>query len=110
MNDVKVTVGGNMEDEASRRFIDAWHRAERGETFEEHHHAFEGSDTTDQPTETSPKLKQNPAPQVGQNIDSQKSIQRSKQLEILDLFGTIDFDPEYDYKKNRQLDSIEVEL
>jgi len=25
-------------------------------------------------------------------------IQRRKQMEIIDLFGTIDFDPEYDYK------------
>lgn len=33
MSDVKITVGGAMEDEASRNFIDAWHRAERSETF-----------------------------------------------------------------------------
>jgi hypothetical protein len=33
-------------------------------------------------------------------------IQHRKQLEILDLFGTVDFDPTYDYKKNRQLDQI----
>ena len=45
MNDVKVTVGGKMEDEASRRFIDAWHRAERGETFRERHLTFESWDT-----------------------------------------------------------------
>ena len=36
-------------------------------------------------------------------------IRRRKQLEILDLFGTIDFDPEYDYKKMRQLDRIEID-
>ncbi len=41
MNDVKITVGGALEDEASRRFIGAWHRAERGETFRERHLAFE---------------------------------------------------------------------
>jgi hypothetical protein len=41
MKSVKITVGGAMEDEASRQFIDAWHRAERGETFHERHHAFE---------------------------------------------------------------------
>jgi predicted transcriptional regulator len=41
MSDVKVTVGGAMEEEASRRFVDAWHRAERGETFQERHLAFE---------------------------------------------------------------------
>ena len=44
MSDVKITVGGTMEDEASRRFVDAWHRAERGETFHERHLAFESWD------------------------------------------------------------------
>ena len=29
-------------------------------------------------------------------------IQRHKQVEILDLFGKVDFDPEYDYKAQRQ--------
>lgn len=29
-------------------------------------------------------------------------IQRRKQLEILDLFGTIDFDATYDYKAERR--------
>ena len=28
-------------------------------------------------------------------------IQRRKQVAILNLFGTVDFDPEYDYKKQR---------
>ena len=28
-------------------------------------------------------------------------VQRRKQLKILDLFGTIDYDPTYDYKKQR---------
>ena len=32
-------------------------------------------------------------------------IQRRKQLEILDLFGTIDFDPAYDYKAERRRDN-----
>ena len=36
-------------------------------------------------------------------------IRRRKQLEILNHFGTIDFDPEYDYKKMRQLDRIEID-
>ena len=45
MNEVKITVGGEMEQEASRQFIDAWHRAERGETFHERHLAFESWDT-----------------------------------------------------------------
>ena len=44
MNDLKITVGGAMEDEASRRFVDAWHRAERGETFHERRLAFESWD------------------------------------------------------------------
>ena len=36
-------------------------------------------------------------------------IQRRKQLEILNLFGTIDFDPSYDYKRNHQMDQVELE-
>jgi Bacterial antitoxin of type II TA system, VapB len=36
-------------------------------------------------------------------------IQHRKQLEILDIFGAIDFDPDYDYKKSRQLDHLELE-
>jgi predicted transcriptional regulator len=44
MSDVKITVGGAFEDETSRQFIDAWHRAERGETFHERHLAFESWD------------------------------------------------------------------
>ena len=36
-------------------------------------------------------------------------IRWHKQQEILNLFGTIDFDPDYDYKKMRQLDRIEVD-
>lgn len=41
MSDVKVKVGGDIEAEASRRFIGAWHRAERGEAFQERHLVFE---------------------------------------------------------------------
>lgn len=44
MSDVKITVGGAMEDEASRRFVDAWHRAEHGEVFHGRHLAFESWD------------------------------------------------------------------
>jgi hypothetical protein len=36
-------------------------------------------------------------------------IRHRKQLEILNHFGTIDFDPDYDYKKVRQLDRIELD-
>jgi predicted transcriptional regulator len=45
MNDIKVTVGGSIEEDAARRFVDAWHRAERGESFRERHLAFESWDT-----------------------------------------------------------------
>jgi predicted transcriptional regulator len=44
MSSVKIIVGGAMEEEASRRFVNAWHRAERGETFHERHLAFESWD------------------------------------------------------------------
>lgn len=44
MTDVKITVGGAIEKEASQRFVDAWHRAERGETFHERHLTFESWD------------------------------------------------------------------
>lgn len=37
-------------------------------------------------------------------------IDHRKQLEILKLFGTIDYDPTFDYRKMRQLDRIETEL
>ena len=41
MSDVKITAGGAIEDEAARRFVDAWHRSKRGESFRERHLAFE---------------------------------------------------------------------
>jgi predicted transcriptional regulator len=44
MSDVNITVAGALVDDASRRFIDAWHRGERGETFRERHLAFESWD------------------------------------------------------------------
>jgi predicted transcriptional regulator len=45
MNDIKVTIGGPIEEDAARGFVDAWHRAERGESFHERHLAFESWDT-----------------------------------------------------------------
>ena len=45
MSELKITVGGDVIAEAGRRFIDAWHRAERGEDFCERHLAFENWDT-----------------------------------------------------------------
>ncbi|MGH9415278.1 MAG: hypothetical protein ACRD01_01495 [Terriglobales bacterium] len=41
---MKLTVGGTMQEDASRRFVNAWHRAERGETFQERHVAFQSWD------------------------------------------------------------------
>jgi Bacterial antitoxin of type II TA system, VapB len=36
-------------------------------------------------------------------------VDRRKQLEILKLSGTIDYDPTFDYKKIRQLDRLEID-
>ena len=44
MSAVKITVGSATEDEASRRFVDAVPRAERGESFHQRQLAFESSD------------------------------------------------------------------
>jgi predicted transcriptional regulator len=44
MTEVKFAAGGGFEDESSRQFIDAWHRAEQGESFQERHLAFESWD------------------------------------------------------------------
>lgn len=33
----------------------------------------------------------------------QEYIQRRKQLEIIKMFGSIDYDPDYDYKKQRNV-------
>jgi predicted transcriptional regulator len=40
-----VTVGGEIEKDASRRFIDAWRRAESGKRVHERHLVFENWDT-----------------------------------------------------------------
>ena len=45
MSDASISVGGALEAEAAERFIDAWHRAERGEDFQERHLSFESWDT-----------------------------------------------------------------
>jgi predicted transcriptional regulator len=44
MSKIKIAVGGKFENEAGRRFVDAWHRAERGEKLRERHLAFENWD------------------------------------------------------------------
>ena len=41
---MKIAVGKSVEKDAARRFIDAWHRAEKGEPFRERHLAFESWD------------------------------------------------------------------
>ena len=43
-SDLKITVGGAIEEEAARGFVDAWRRAGRGESFRERHLAFESWD------------------------------------------------------------------
>lgn len=30
-------------------------------------------------------------------------VQRREQLKVLDFFGTVDFDPDYDYKEQRKV-------
>lgn len=44
MSEVKITVGGDIDKDSSRRFIDAWRRAKRGKVFSERHLAFESWD------------------------------------------------------------------
>ena len=39
----------------------------------------------------------------------QEYVNHRKQLEILKLAGTIDYDPDYDHKKIRELDRIYIE-
>jgi hypothetical protein len=36
-------------------------------------------------------------------------IRRRKQMQILDLFDTIDYQEDYDYKANRRRDQFEIE-
>jgi len=44
MSEVKITVAGDFAAAASRRFTNAWRRAEQGESFFERHLAFESWD------------------------------------------------------------------
>lgn len=44
MDDLKIHVGDTAED-MGRRFVDAWHRAERGETVDERHLSFDRFET-----------------------------------------------------------------
>ncbi len=36
------------------------------------------------------------------NAALEEFVRRRRQLEVVELFGSIDFDPNYDYKKNRK--------
>lgn len=45
MSELQVRVGGAIESEASRRFVDAWHRAEKGKRVRERHLVFENWET-----------------------------------------------------------------
>ncbi|MGH9598639.1 MAG: type II toxin-antitoxin system VapB family antitoxin [Terracidiphilus sp.] len=57
------------------------------------------------------------ARQIGQHRTEEEAvtaalneyIQRRKRLQILDLVGTIDFDLDFDYRKMRMLDRIELD-
>jgi hypothetical protein len=48
-------------------------------------------------------------PQEAVTIALQEYVSRHKQLAILDLFGTIDFDPAYDVRRSRSWGRIEYE-
>ena len=39
----------------------------------------------------------------------QEYVSRHKQMGIIDLFGTIDFDPAYNSRQNRDRDRIEID-
>ena len=44
MSKVEIAVGGKFEQKASKQFVAAWHKAERGELVRERHVAFESWD------------------------------------------------------------------
>jgi predicted transcriptional regulator len=45
MSDLQIRAGGSIEEDASRRFINAWHRAEKGKRVRERRLVFENWDT-----------------------------------------------------------------
>jgi hypothetical protein len=69
MSKVKMTVGGAMEKEAARRFIDAWRRAESGEIFHERHLAFESWDALGSPKGQNDESSRKDAKQSGRMAD-----------------------------------------
>jgi hypothetical protein len=50
-----------------------------------------------------------PNPPADPTPSEDSRTQLEKQLEILDLVGTIDYYEDYDYKANRLLDRIEID-
>jgi hypothetical protein len=48
------------------------------------------------------ELSKLPTKKATVNEALQEFVQRRRQLKILDLFGKIDYDPKYNYKKERQ--------
>jgi hypothetical protein len=62
----------------------------------------------DNPIEEAKRLGRHKTKKAAVTAALSEYIRYRKQLEILELAGTIDFDPEYDYKKVRLLDRIEA--
>ncbi len=49
-----------------------------------------------------------PSKKAAVNEVLREFVQRKKQLGIIDLFGKIDFDPEWDYKADRMRDNKRI--
>ncbi|MDO8678107.1 MAG: hypothetical protein Q7R30_06030 [Acidobacteriota bacterium] len=63
---MKITVGGQMEEEAARRFVDAWHRAGQGDSFQSRHLAFESSRST-LPSDSTAFMPTSPEPSIARH-------------------------------------------
>jgi len=59
--------------------------------------------TTDQPTDNQSNDEAAATPLTPEELEYRK------ELKILDHFGTVDFDPDYDYKSNRMRDKIQLD-
>jgi Arc/MetJ family transcription regulator len=55
------------------------------------------------------RIGNHPTKKQAVTVALQEYVARRKQMAILDLFGTIDFDPEYDSRRSRQLDAVGVD-
>ena len=90
MSEVKVTVGGAIEGEISQRFINAWHRAKRGETFEEHH-------LTQSPKSIPPKSCTHREPEYRQNYSRilfRDTMYSSNTTLVVKSIRTVEKEPE----------------